>query len=218
MITISLEELIDINLTIGGRKIEGISFDVKGEDYVERLMKANDNLTAKGLIIDDDDFSDKLMEIAGLLEHYKASEHKIFINNLRIGLVDEGYAVVLELLEEGDVKISFVPKIVIVKTYIDGAEFLSGYQEEGLEYEKEPCTEDEFLRELNQREWPNLLIIQSYINQRTNLCQTYYFDDEEAYCFDYMEKTLRQRGPENFRLDLLKIFGYDVDDDVDGKA
>ena len=226
MITITLEELIDINLTIGGTTISGISFDVSDEEYVERLMQANENLTAKGFIIDDDDFSDKFMAIAGLLDRYKESDHKIFINSLRIGLVEEGYAVVLELLLDdnedeatvSDVKISFVPNILVIKTYIDGAEFLKGYEDDGQEFEAVPCTEAEFLRELNYKEWPNMMIIQSYIKGRTQFCRTYYFDNEEAFCFDYMEKTMQQKTSENFRLDLLRIFGYDVDGDLDGQA
>jgi len=159
----------------------------------------------------DGKLTDKFMATAELLKRYKASNHKIFINNLRIAVLDDTYTAVLELLPNGEFTISYTPAVVVIKKYIEASEFLKQEQKARFfPYEKEDYTEEEHEEDLNRREWDKVMVIQTYIKQRMRHFQTYYFDDKEAYCFNHIDKTKQQRGSNDFRLDLVKLFDLEA--------
>jgi len=213
MIRLTSEEILAMNGLLDGKTIEGLAIKASEEPEGERLQKVNKSLTAKEFLINGK-LSDKFMATAELLKSYKASNHKIFINNLRIAVIDDTYTVVLDLLPDGDITISYTPAIVVVKKYIEALEFLKqGQKERFFEYEKEPRTEEEYEVDLNSREWENLMVVQTYLNQRMSVFKTYYFDDKEAFCFDHIKKMKQQRGPKDFRLDIVKLFDIEADDE-----
>ena len=218
MIVVSSDEIIAMNDLLDGAPIEGLAIQTSEELEEARLKKVNKSLTEKEFLIDGK-LSDKFMATAELLKRYKESEHKIFINNLRIALVDESRTIVLELLPNGDITFSYTPRLVVVKKYIEAAEFLRGEQEVSFsDDEKEPYTDEAYEEDLNRKEWSNVMVVQTYVKQRMTLFQTYYFDDKEAYCFDHLEKTKWQRGPNDFTTDLINLFEIIEEGEVDGQT
>ena len=204
--TVTLEEVIAINGLLDRKAIEGIIMKHSNVPEEERLEKVNESFSKKGFIIDGK-LTDKFMITTELLKRYKASEHKIFINQLRIALVDEKFAIVLELLPNDEISLSYVPRITVVKKYIEASHFLQQEQKETFfPYEKLPCTVEEYELDLERKEWTSLMVIQVYVTERMKKYLTYYFDEEEAYCFDHLEKTKQQRGANDFRLDLAYLF------------
>ena len=211
MITLTSEEILAMNGLLDGKAIEGLAIKASEEPEEERLRKVNESLTVKEFLTNGK-LSDKFMATAELLKRYKSSEHKIFINNLRTALVDELYIIVLDLLPNGDITFSYMPRVTIIKKYIEAADFLRGEQKiRFFEHEKEACTVEKFEEELNRKEWSNVMVIQTYVKQRMKHFRTYYFDDKEAYCFDHLEKTMQQRGPRDFRIDLVKLFEIEAE-------
>ena len=125
MITLTSEEILAMNGLLDGEAIEGLAIKASEEPEEERLRNVNESLTEKEFLINGK-LSDKFVATAAMLKRYKESEHKIFINNLRIALVDEFRAVVLEQLPNGNISFSYMLKISIVEEYIEDADFLRG--------------------------------------------------------------------------------------------
>jgi len=206
MIMLTLEEIVAMNGLLDGKAIEGIAIKASEESEEVRLKKVTESLVAKEFLIDGK-LSDKFMATIELLKRYKASNHKIFINNLRIAVLDDTYTAVLEVLPNGDISFSYTPAVVVVKKHIEAADFLKQEQKARFfEYEKEPCTE----ANLNRQEWENVMVVQTYHRQRMNVFHTYYFNDKEAYRFDHIKKIKQQRGSKDFRLDLVKLFDIEA--------
>ena len=206
----SSEELIAMNGLLDGKAIEGLAIKASEEPEQVRLKKVNESLTAKEFLVNGK-LSDKFMATTELLKRYKASNHKIFINNLRIAVLDGTYTAVLELLPDGDITFSYTPAVVVVKKHIEASEFLRQDQKARFfEYEKKPCTDEEYKADLIRPEWENVMVVQTYLNQRMNVYQTYYFNDKEAYRYDHIKNTKQQRGSKDFRLDLVKLFDLEA--------
>lgn len=205
MITMTLEELIAINGLLDQKAIEGIIIKPSTKSEAERLENINESLTKKGLLIEGQ-LTDTFLATTELLKRYKASDKKIFINNLRIALVDEAYAIVLELLPNDAISFSYVPRITILKKYIEASHLLKQEQKPTFfSYDITTCTTDEYKADLDRKTWTNLMVIQTYIKGRLSKYLTYYFDEEEAYCFNHLKKTKQQRGANDFRLDLAQL-------------
>ena len=205
MIVLTTEELLAINGMLDGKEINGIQLKPSGAAPEVRRQNIEQSLTRKEFLINGQ-LSDKFMATAELVKRYKASKHKVFINNLRIGLIDEDYAVVLELRPTWEISVSYVPRITIVKKYIEASEFLRGGQNPTFfGYDKKPCTIEEFEAELDRKEWPNMMLVQTYTNNQLLIFKTYCFDDNKAYCYDHQEDIKQQRGPQDFRKDLVKV-------------
>ena len=216
MIVLTTEELLAINGLLDGKEIQGVQLKPNGATPEGRLQKIEQSMTKKELLINGQ-LSDKFMETTELLKRYKASKHKVFINNLRIGLIDEDYGVVLELRPTGEITVSYVLRITIVKKYIESSEFLRGGQKATFfDYDKNPCTIDEFEAELECKEWSNMMLVQTYTNHQLRIFKTYCFDDSEAYCYDHQDETKQQRGSQGFRKDLVEILKIETDDDDEG--
>jgi len=214
MIVLSAEELIAMNGLIDGDPIAGIRLTASDEAEDVRLEKLKKSFTEKEFIVDEK-LSDKFMVTARLLEDYKASERKVFINNLRIALTEEDYAIVLDILSSHEVSFSRVPRITVMKKYVEAAEFLRQEQKFSFfGYEKESFSEEAFEAELDSKDWENLMVVKKYRKKSLASFKTYYFDTHEAFCFDYSDKTRQQRGAKDFREDLLSI----LEIDVEGKA
>lgn len=215
MMTVTLEEVIAMNGLLDQKAIEGIIMKPSQLPEEERLRQVNESFTKKEFIIDGK-LTDKFMVTAELLRRYKGSKHKIFINQLRMALVDDNFAIVLELLPDDKISISYVPQITVVKKYIEASDFLKKAQKKKFfPYEKVACTVAEYEADLDRKEWTSLMVIQVYKNVRMKSYLTYYFDEEEAYCFDHIEKTKQERGANDFRIDLAKLFEEGEADEQD---
>jgi len=210
MIVLSAEELLAMNGLIDGVEIAGIKLTASEEAEEVRVAKLKKSFTEKEFLVDEK-LSNKFMVTAKLLEYYKSSERKVFINNLRIGLTEDDYAVVLDILPSHEVSFSRVPRITVMKKYVEAAEFLrQGQKVSFFDYEKENFSEEEFELELDSEEWKDLIVVQKYRRKALTDFRTYYFNDKEAYCYDYKDKTRQQRGAKDFREDLLGILEIEV--------
>ena len=210
MIVLSSEELLAMNGLIDGAPIDGIQLNASDEPEENRLIKLKESLTEKGFLTNNE-LNDKFMVTAKLLKLYKLSDHKVYINNLRIALVENDYAIVLDVLPSHEVSFSRVPRITIIKKYIEAAEFLrKGQKAKFFDYDKESFSEAEFEEELDSKEWDNFMVVQTHKKKALTIFKAYYFDDQEAHCYDYIKKVKQQRGAKDFRMDLLDILEINI--------
>ena len=63
---------------------------------------------------------------------------------------------------------------------------------------------------MDNKEWEGLMVVQKYRKKALTDFKTYYFNEKEAYCYDYSDKTRQQRGAKDFREDLLSILEIEV--------
>ncbi|MBC2259810.1 DUF5081 family protein [Listeria booriae] len=209
MISLTHDELQAMNGVIDNKLLFGVTFTNSNENSEERVEIAQKGLAEKGYILDGK-LTDKFLIVARLLDEYKKSERYLFINNLRISLEKGPYAKVIELTDK-EITISRVPKITVVKKYVEVSEFFKKYQKaQFFPFEEQTITMEAYEEDLDSGEWDNLMVIQKYEKEQLQDMRTYYFNDVQAYCYNFITNKKQERGAKDFRNELLLLLEVEV--------
>lgn len=205
MIILDSEELIALNSVIDNIPIYGLQLMDADLDENKRIDKIISSLKNKKIMYEDS-FTDKGLAIIRLLDLYKKSPIHIFINRLRIAILNDEQVIVIELKTDKQFLISKIQKVTLEKKLILAIPYLQ------LESKKRfiPFTSINFEKkdlekELDDEKWRDILVIQKHEERRIILDQIYYMDDDIGYCYDYILEKKQQKDSRDIRIDLMTI-------------
>lgn len=205
MITLNQEELISLNSMIDNEPIYGLRLVDKELPEETRMENVIDSLGTKEILMNGE-LSDKGFILARWLLDYKKCKTHVFINTLRVALVDDEHVVVIQIEQKDHYKISRLHKVEFAKHIVTSAPFLMRESKKRfLPYTAYYMTQEELEEELDDLRWTEILLIQKHENQHVLEHVLYYMSEQVGYCYKYLEKEKIQKEPNDIRIELMKI-------------
>lgn len=205
------QEMIFFNSLLDGNEIFGLKIDfpfIADTKYIEGTISS---LQKKGLI----DSSKKLIKTkenpTPLLEFYKKSEKHILLNNMRIALCGNEYAILISRVNDGFKIISLSKKHLFV--YLVSQISLLNKQiklwEDG---DKERFSVNEIKEMIYSFDLADIFFIQKYIGQTLTEDYTLTIKSDTALLFNGKRKDKQVVNGQFIRLLLLDIFEIDLEE------
>lgn len=205
MIGLQREELIAINAILDNQPIYGLSLiepDIPENKRVEQVMKS---LERKELI-KGTSLTDKGLIVTRMLEEYKKSSRHVFINRLRVALIDKEYVIVIEKRGEDEYILNRTLKVTLEKKLILSAPFIQKETKRRfIPFIKEKVDLEVLERELDTSKWTDIMVIQKHEEKHMYMHMLYYMDLDEAYRYDYIHHERIEKTSQEIRQDLMEI-------------
>lgn len=205
---ISAGELYYLNRALDGKTIFGINPIESLISSQESKESPKESLIKKNILKDDDGLNEESFKIINNLEKYKNAKGYIWVNDSVLSLDKTDYLVLLKNLKKGQYIFERTTKAIMLHMLIKNHKFLCGNIP--VENKSERIDVEEFIsNKLLKNNCEEVLFIQKGKEERISVCNTYY-KQGNLYKYDALKKELTRINPRDIRLELAKIFEFEV--------
>lgn len=202
-------EMICFNSILGGGSIVGINIEIPGfVDKGKYILETINRLKQKELVDTDGNLNKYGMIPIRLLEAYKNAQSYIFINEMRIGIIDEDNVVILEK-SIGGTSIRIVNKIVLLAGIISDHQVLQNKQDKMTIKERNLMliNYEGWVDTMEDMDAPSLeiLFVVKYDNGNLVCNKVYYWDKNNTYLYDVKKQRRKIVGSVDIRTDIMKL-------------
>lgn len=199
-------ELVFFNSITEERKLEGIRLSMPGiinkESYIIDTLKT---LRKKNILTKQNKLSRDGVLYAFVFEEFKRSQRHLIINNLHLGLQDEGKRIVCIVKERRNVNQMLIekPSIIMLKLIHDCTYLQLETPSEKPRIVHQMSKEN--IKNDIHKFGDNRLHVQIIENGCVNYNKTYCWLHEEGYVYDYLAETVTTISPVQMRRELASI-------------
>ncbi len=196
-------EMMCFNGIIDGKDILEVPLldgDLPEKEIV--LTSTTKTLKEKGIIDENDKFTQKGIGPIGTLQKYKMVKKHIVINQMRLGLLGDN-VVVIDQVEDGyDMLIAH--KLFVMLSVLKKCEYMrQGESDIPRKYSADKINKEEWIKQIEQND--NQLLITKYEKEVKTTQNVYYWNAKHGYRYDLLQDERTKMSGYTMRMEVVNL-------------
>lgn len=218
MIDYSKNELYCFNLVLGGRKIPGIHLNYpKILDKKKFNRECLEELKQKGLMDDDEKFTDEAMLKLDIVKSYKDLGNYVMINRLAVGIGTNNKLILVGSKDNETLQFDFTNVKLLLEGLFGQYPFL-GKEDMGKSNRPNILSKEQFEKRLDSVSIDDMLYFVKVENNEPIDKFVIYQLNDKIYEYSYSSLIEREYQPKEARMRIFRLFVKNLDNEIGGEA
>ncbi len=166
------------------------------------LKSTNKTLKEKGIIDENDKFTQKGIGPIGTLQKYKTVDKHLVINQMRLGLVGDNVVVINEVEDGYDMLIAH--KLFVMLSVLKKCEYMrQGESNIPRKYKTDKIEKNEWLKQIEKND--NQLLITKYEKDVKTTQNVYYWNAKHGYRYDFLQEERTKMSGYAMRMEVVNL-------------